>query len=59
MNNKTTEQLLNELLMLNKKHIATLNERINILTQTIELDKHTIKMQRETINNYLKIKSNV
>ena len=56
--NKTTEQLLNQLIELNKQHIATLNERIDILTQTIELDKHTIKIQSDTINNYLKIKSN-
>ena len=65
MNNKTTEQLLTELIELNKKHIHTLNERIDILTQTIEVDYQeresllrTINRQRETINNYLKIKSN-
>jgi len=46
MNNKTTDQLLTELLELNKQHINTLNERINIL-------KQTIKIQNDTINNYL------
>lgn len=65
MNDKTTEQLLNQLIELNNQHIATLNERIDILTQTIEVDYQeresllrTINIQRETINNYLNNKSN-
>jgi DNA-binding protein H-NS len=48
----TTTELLNELIKLNKQHIQTLNERIEVLQQTI-------KIQNKTINNYLNIKSHV
>ena len=34
--NKTTEQLLTELIVLHTKHIETLNERIEVLQQTID-----------------------
>ena len=34
--NKTTEQLLTELIELHTKHIETLNERIEVLQQTID-----------------------
>ena len=39
--------------------IETNEERINILKHAIEIDKQTIKIQSETINNYLKSKLNV
>lgn len=58
MNNKTTEKLINELLEINKKHISTLNERIDMYLQIIEINKQTIKIQSETINKYLKNKLN-
>ena len=51
--NKTTEQLLTELIVLHTKHIETLNERIEVLQHTIEIDKITIKTQEKTIKLYL------
>ena len=59
MNNKTINELLQELNTMQTDHIKVLNERIDVLQQTIEIDKQTIKIQGETINNYLKSKSNV
>jgi len=53
MNNKTTEQLLSELIELNKQHIQTLNERIDVLKHTTEIDKITIKTQEKTIKLYI------
>jgi len=53
MNNKTTEQLLTELIELNKQHIQTLNERIDVLKHITEIDKITIKTQEKTIQLYI------
>jgi len=49
MNNKTSDQLLTELLELHTKHIQTLNERIEVLIKTIQTDKKTIKEQENSI----------
>jgi len=53
MNNKTTEQLLTKLIELNKQHIQTLNERIDVLKHITEIDKITIKTQEKTIQLYI------
>ena len=45
-------ELLQQLNTMQTKHIKTLDQRIDVLTKTI-------KIQNDTINNYLKIKSNV
>jgi len=61
MNNKTTEQLLQELNTMQTEHIKVLNERIEVLKHTIEIDKITIKTQKKTIKfiiNNLNNKSN-
>ena len=55
--NKTTEQLLTELIELHAKHIETLNERIDVLQQTIEINNKTREMQRHD-NNLLKQHAN-
>tara|TARA_R110000744_G_scaffold39801_1_gene90406 strand:- start:132 stop:317 length:186 start_codon:yes stop_codon:yes gene_type:complete len=60
--NKTTEQLLSQLNTMQSDHIKLLNERIEVLTHTIEIDKITIKTQEKTIQLYinnLNNKSNV
>ena len=70
--NKTTEQLLTELntmqtnhikilelrLEMVSKHKKHLNETISNQAHIIEIDKQTIKIQSDTINNYLNNKSN-
>ena len=60
--NKTTEQLLSQLNTMQTNHIKVLNERIEVLTHTIEIDKITIQTQEKTIKLYidnLNSKSNV
>ena len=51
--NKTTEQLLSQLNTMQTNHIKVLNERIEVLTHTIEIDKITIQTQEKTIKLYL------
>ena len=53
MNNKTTNELLQDLNTMQTEHIKVLNERIDILQKTIDIDKITIKMQENTIKLYL------
>ena len=62
MNNKTINELLQELNTMQTDHIKLLNERIEVLKQTIQIDKITIKTQDKTIKIYmdnLNNKSNV
>jgi hypothetical protein len=40
--NKTTEQLLSQLNTMQNEHIKVLEERIEVLQQTIQIDKITI-----------------
>jgi len=58
--NKTTEQLLSQLNTMQNEHIKVLiqtiykqYERIDILKHTIEIDKITIQTQEKTIKLYL------
>ena len=51
--NKTTEQLLSQLNTMQTNHIKVLNERIEVLTHTIEIDKITIQTQEKTIKLYI------
>jgi len=51
--NKPTEQLLTELNTMQTNHIKVLNERIEVLTHTIQIDKITIQTQEKTIKLYL------
>ena len=62
MNNKTTNELLQELNTMQNEHIKLLDDRIDVLQHTIEIDKITIKTQAKTIKLYidnLNSKSNV
>tara|TARA_R110002153_G_scaffold240402_1_gene395023 strand:- start:46 stop:228 length:183 start_codon:yes stop_codon:yes gene_type:complete len=57
----TTTELLQQLNTMQSDHIKLLNERIDVLQQTIQIDKITIKTQDKTIKIYmdnLKRKSN-
>ena len=59
--NKTTEQLLSQLNTMQSEHIKLLEERIEALTHTIQIDKITIQTQEKTLKlytEYLKRKSN-
>tara|TARA_R110000782_G_scaffold44526_1_gene99588 strand:- start:183 stop:368 length:186 start_codon:yes stop_codon:yes gene_type:complete len=51
--NKTTEQLLSQLNTMQTNHIKVLNERIDILKHSIEIDKITIQTQEKTIKLYI------
>ena len=57
----TTTELLQQLNTMQSEHIKVLNERIDILQQTIEIDKIILKTQEKTIKLYynLNSKSNV
>ena len=44
----TTNELLQELNTMQSEHIKVLEERIEALTHTIEIDKITIKTQEKT-----------
>jgi len=53
MNNKTTNELLQELNTMQNEHIKLLDDRIDVLQHTIEIDKITIKTQAKTIKLYI------
>ena len=60
-----TIDTMNRIIKSDKEHNQHLNETISnqaeqlqVLYNRIEIDKQTIKIQSETINNYLKSKSN-
>tara|TARA_R110000803_G_scaffold36128_1_gene77765 strand:- start:220 stop:525 length:306 start_codon:yes stop_codon:yes gene_type:complete len=60
-----TIDVMNRIIKIDKEHKQHLNETISnqakqlqVLYNRIEIDKQTIKIQSETINNYLKSKSN-
>jgi len=53
MNNKTTNELLQELNTMQNEHIKLLDDRIDVLQHTIEIDKITIKTQEKTIQLYI------
>ena len=57
----TTNELLQQLNTMQSEHIKVLNERIEVLQQTIEIDKIILKTQEKTIKLYynLNSKSNV
>ena len=48
----TTTELLQQLNTMQSEHIKVLNERIEGLQQTIEIDKIIIKTQEKTIKLY-------
>ena len=50
--NPTTE-LLSKLNTMQSEHIKVLNERIEVLQQTIEIDKIILKTQEKTIKLYI------
>ena len=61
MNNKTANELLQELNTMQSEHIKVLNERIDVLQNTIQIDRITINTQEKTIKLYidnLNIKTN-
>ena len=49
----TTTELLQQLNTMQTEHIKLLEERIEVLTHTIEIDKITIKTQEKTIQLYI------
>ena len=53
MNNKTTNELLQELNTMQNEHIKLLDDRIDVLQHTIEIDTITIKTQAKTIKLYI------
>ena len=49
----TTTELLQQLNTMQSEHIKLLEQRIEVLIHTIEIDKITIKTQEKTIKLYI------
>ena len=49
----TTTELLQQLNTMQSEHIKLLEQRIEVLTHTIEIDKITIQTQEKTIKLYI------